>query len=622
MGCRLQNAYRVLKSKGMDDTEIFDTLKEADSFKAELKSGAESGGLPSQILKMSLESNDPTIRTTVITGTVKADRMSSLTDTLFVAKLVRQAGFDQESQEGTNYVMDKLKNNDRGLYEKTIKDYVTMGWGGTGAKAMFNYIENDNEAKSIAISTMKGMKADDLVDMGDFLSGNEVPGVVASTTLSQLYKTVKSERGFDAEKLRSDAEKEGISPLYYRQQVKTPESVALFSASGHPDALNTLENYYENFDGINNTDFIKTVNEMAKYGVSSAFGAAVPKANVLTGEQIKTYFDYNENYRVPAKEEITIDSVYGSMKWTDALGDSHKFAYVDASGNVWDPALNNGKGGYNTEFNMVQKAKSGYDSATWTLNLERYANDILLSKVLDGKTPDEEAAVLKDLGILDIKNSEWWSCVGTLCQATTAESSGGGGGSGPSSGKSYTPTVTEPTDQILYIECNVDEADVYNKATGQDLGNVNEEITMKPGTYTIQVKADGYTPRETPIKISTYPVMKTMNLTKLPPSISTFINGIGGIQNLNRKKYLYIYCIFKSRITSNYAWKTMAESYTSVPQLAIPTEITTNMILYLYYLVKGDTASAQKLVADGDVVLLETNPSTEAMSTGNVGGGL
>jgi hypothetical protein len=116
-----------------------------------------------------------------------------------------------------------------------------------------------------------------------------------------------------------------------------------------------------------------------------------------------------------------------------------------------------------------------------------------------------------------------------------------------------------------------------------------------------------------------------MNLTKIGPSISTFIRGIGGIQHLTKEKYLYLYCIYMMRITSAYEWKQFAETVTTVESSALPTIISKNDVLYVYYLANGDITSAQALVDAGSVTLLdadggETAETINADEIGKSGG--
>ena len=169
------------------------------------------------------------------------------------------------------------------------------------------------------------------------------------------------------------------------------------------------------------------------------------------------------------------------------------------------------------------------------------------------------------------------------------------------------------------MECNVAEATVTDKGTGKLLGSANTSITLKVGTYTIQVKAKGYTTRETPVTIGNTAVAKTINLVKIPPSISTFINGIGGIQNLTKTKYLWLFCLYKMRTTSNYAWKTFADSIDTVNNSALPTMISKEDVMYVYYLANGDISSAQSLVDAGKVTILDATGESKVDTTVDIG---
>lgn len=364
---------------------------------------------------------------------------------------------------------------------------------------------------------------------------------------------------------------------------------------------------YANESGDSST-VVALVNLMGNFGEKNV---KETKAILAKDEGLdKIYTDYYKDYRNVKKDEIVIDAIYGSMTWKNGLGevnDNTKFNTVDGAGRVWTP-LEDGTWGYNPEFVAEFKDSKDYKSATWTLNRENYAK-LLISGELDGKTPDEQSKIMEKLGIGDINNKAWWTCVGTMCGAELAEESmdGGGGGGGGSGNSGYTPKAEEPIKEteILYIECNIANAGVWNKETGSQIGSVNTSITLKKGAYTIQVKAEGYITRELPVTIGAFPTSKTINLVKQGPSISTFIRGIGGIQNLTKTKYLYLFCMWKMRMTSIYTWKQFADSIDSVESSAFPSLITKEDVLYVYYLVNGDISSAQALVDAGQVTLLD-----------------
>jgi hypothetical protein len=223
---------------------------------------------------------------------------------------------------------------------------------------------------------------------------------------------------------------------------------------------------------------------------------------------------------------------------------------------------------------------------------------------------------MTEIGLLadnapNVTNSEWWTCEGTLCGGGEGGGGGGGGGSGgggSGSGSGGRGTTTEK-ETTLFIECNVPEATVWDKATGEKLGEVNATIPMKQGDYTIQVKAPGYKTRETAVTIGNYAVARTINLTAIGPSITQFIRGIGGLTNLTKQKYLYLFCIYKMRETSVYDWKKFADTVDIVPAEALPSVIRANDVLYIYYLVTGNPEAAKAMVDTGEVTLLDANGS-------------
>lgn len=344
------------------------------------------------------------------------------------------------------------------------------------------------------------------------------------------------------------------------------------------------------------------------------------------------------DYRNVPEDMITIDPTYGTMKWVNSFGESSdktEFKPFDGRNLAWMIG-EDGKWGYNELIKGEYSTTANYKSGTWKINKEKYA-EMLISGELEGKTFNEQKEYLNKVGLLkddkiNITNTEWWTCSGTLCGSSSSSgsgSSGGGGGGGGSSGgssRSSGTTTSKETQTSLFIECNVDDAEVWNKKTNVKLGRVNETITLPVGEYTIQVKAAGYTTRETVVTIDKYAVSRTINLTKAKASISTFINGIGGIQNLTKTKYLYLFCIHKMRKTSMYGWKEFADTIDNVSLDVIPTGLTEKDVLYVYYLVNGDPSTAGAMVDAGDVVLLDAEggetTQIENAQSGSVGGGL
>lgn len=615
----IEEARRILSEKGMSNEEIFALLYNAEAFNTELRNTEKE--LSPDVLRIALDSTNPTVRENAIKR-LESEHMLTDTGVVTVEYMARELGFEEGDKNGFDYVMNKLKNNDKSMYESTIATYAKMGWTGPGAEEFWSYVENNYDARSIAVDAVQGTTPNSAVLLYQIMSGDMNDNVSANRTALEFAQNEKKNQGFDIEKLISDTEKAGITPYYGVGTTNdTPEKIAVFVASGHERAKETVDKMAEDMEKGINTDLIKTLNELNKWGVNYAFGSEVSPASVVSDKALRLYDEYNGHYSTQEIRDIKIDDLYGTMSWTDKLGKEHTFYVADGTKGIWNPTLNDGKGGYDKALADFDK-KVDYDSGKWTFNKAKYA-ELLLSGALDGKTAEEYAKILEENGISDPLNGDWWSCSGTLCDKVGAtktsgiKSLGGGGGGGGGGGSggyttvryvtSGTKTTTEEKDtNVLYIECNVDDAVVTNTATGVELGPVNTSITLEKGAYTIKVSASGYISRETPIEIGNYPVAKTITLSKIPPSISTFINGLGGIQYLTKEMYLYLFCIYKMRRTSNYEWKTYADTLVSTA-IELPTMITAEDVMYIYHLVNGDISSAQALVDAGKVTLLSSD---------------
>jgi hypothetical protein len=621
MSCKLKNAQKMLKDKGMSDEEIYNTLKDADNFKDEMKSGIESSGVPSEMIKISLESSDTSMRKMVIetlrtSSTMGVGSGGNAIEFTVIADIAGKAGFKPTSYEGIKYVMDKMKEDDPSGWEKVISTYAKMGYGGVGAEAIWKYIDNTYTARETALSAMSEVNHDSKIVIGQILQGKEVNGVEAQITVKEFYDKTKQETGFDIEKLERDAKEAGLSPLYSMVDEKTPEYIGVFAASAHPNALNAVKELLNEFKSGENIYFIETIDEMGKHGVSAKYGAETPINAVMTTEMQSIYsmfYDDISNDHIK-DDSIKVDSTYGTLTWTDGIGNEHKRDAISGDA-AYNPAT--GKYDIQTTINTDKYTK-------WTLTPALYGQAI--KEFRTGKTEDGKE-ITKELWEKEVvegfKTNGLWACSGSGC--TTAETKGsdgsGGGSGGPGKSSSYTSTK-DTSDKILLIRCNVDTATIINKTTGQEIGKVNTEITMKQGTYSIQVIADDYETYEDIIEISSYPVSKTVTLQKLPPSISQFINGIGGIQNLTWPKYLYMFCMYKEKVTGNYTWRTVAKKHELVDDTIIPMYLTNYDILYLYHMIKGEKDEADRLVADGRVILRKTSPAKIANATGTIGGGL
>lgn len=618
----IEKARRILSEKGMSNEEIFALLYNAETFNTELRNTEKE--LSPEVLRIALDSTNPTIRESAIKR-LESEHMLTDTGIVTVEYMARELGFEEGDKNGFDYVMNKLKDNDKSMYESTIATYAKMGWTGPGAEEFWTYVENNYDARSIAVDAIQGTTPNSAVLLYQIMSGEMNDDIVANRTALEFVQNEKKNTGFDIEKLISDTEKAGITPYYGVGTTNdTPEKIAVFVASGHERARETVDKMAEDMEKGISTDLIKTLNELNKWGVNYAFGSEVSPASVVSDKALRLYDEYNGHYSTQEIKNVKIEDKYDTltMSWTDALGKEHTFEVVDGNGYVWNPTMNNGDGGYDKTLSDFTK-KVDYDSGKWTFNKAKYA-ELLLSRELDGKTTDEYKQILEKNGISDPLNEDWWSCSGALCEkvgmgttkkATVSSIGGGGGGGGGSSGgyttvryvsSTKTSTTEEKDENVLYVECNVDDAIVTNTATGVELGKVNTSITLTKGAYTIKVSASGYVSRETPIEIGNYPVAKTITLSKIPPSISTFINGLGGIQYLTKEMYLYLYCIYKMRRTSNYEWKEYADTLVSTT-IELPTMIAAEDVMYIYHLVNGDISSAQALVDAGKVTLLSSD---------------
>lgn len=432
------------------------------------------------------------------------------------------------------------------------------------------------------------------------------------TTVQELFRTGLGEGGRNFNDL-SENERKQLAALY---NAGDPDAVALINGMMDVAYSKQYEKYTSGEQVITSIGMLSALGE----GGWTAFD--VEKSNLPNrGVALETYKKfYDDINNIPPERRSVVDGgIYPKVEWKSKLQTVHGFD-VASGGLAYNPVTQT----YDPNFKISREYKDekGYNRAKMELNLQQYAEDIASGK-LTPKTQQQIDEVNKYLVWLmgeddNYKDTQYWTCTGTLCDALygkQGEGSGGGGGGGGGSGgggggssgyrsSGYTSTPTEKSENgSLYVECNVNNAEVWSSS--EKIGNVNSLITLKKGTYEIEVKATGYTTRRTSVTIGNYAVSKTMNLTRKPPSISTFINGMGGIQNLTRDHYLYAFCIYKQRKTSTYDWKAFADSVVVVPQEAIPTSISKDDVMYLYYILNGETSLANQLVLDGKVTLDE-----------------
>jgi len=592
------NAY--MAEKGISPSEALGMLPQ-DTLKTDIETSIELGNMPQELVKPALESANPVIRTATMVAMAIKNPMTlggEETGAVIVASLVGSAGYDIESVEGTAYVLNKMKDNDEEAWTATITNYAEMAWTGPGAKAFWKYVENNADARRIVTENLKDSTSDNITLLYGEIFAKDVP---SDTIRDELASKVKNSVGFDVVKLMSDAQKTGLSPYYNRNDDKNPEVVGMFATSKHAGAVQTRNEFAESYKKDGDIKFIQMIDAMGRFGVSKEFGATVPKESVLTTEMQQLYHGFYDNYtnKHIKDDVIAVDGTYGTLSWKDGLGEDYKLAAMSGK-NAYNPLT----GKYDIP---TQQDPQKYE--TWTMTPAVYGELLKRNRNLEeltsgGTTADDWVAYTLD----PTKEVGLWVCTGSNCPGgAEAEESGGGGGGGGGSGSSGGTKTATPieTEQTLYIECNVSDALIVDKTTGIEFGKVNTALKVKKGTYTIQVKATGYVTKETVVELASYPVTKTITLAKVPVSISTFINGIGGISELTRTNYFALYCIFKSRVTSNYNWRTLGDSVMKLSVNVIPSKITTDDMLYLYHILNGESSEAQKLVDDGLVILAD-----------------
>jgi hypothetical protein len=235
----------------------------------------------------------------------------------------------------------------------------------------------------------------------------------------------------------------------------------------------------------------------------------------------------------------------------------------------------------------------------WVINLKKYGDEILNEK------DDKKQATGFEKFLYDITNDkleDWYTCDGLGCPSNKQDQSGGfggGGGGGGGNNATYKKTTTE-TNPSLYVESNED-ADVYEGGT--KIGTTNSIITRESGTHTIEVRKKGYKRATKVIEIGSYPVNVTMNIYRVTTGPATFISSIGGLQNLTKKHALFLFAIYKARLTGALDWRTLATETMSTA--TAPERLEINDVKYVWYMANGEPGKAAQLVTDGKVSLLD-----------------
>lgn len=437
---------------------------------------------------------------------------------------------------------------------------------------------------------MESQRLNDVVTYGtDFNARNAAAAEIAKEPLS---KTLNDPTRMNSEEVQAAWKEKGIiitalKGTFDRTKVQEKDYLAARLAAGDTTAKGYAKNVTLNGTIIDKVKLVNTLAQSTTLKYEDAIRGTI-------GDQILVdYKKYYSDFKNVSKNNITIDQVYGRMSWNDGMGTKYEFDVVNGSNQVFDPTT----GKYINDPTKLaeQKIQQGYKTATLTFNKAKYA-ELLLS----GKTPTRAEL---DTMLTNGNDPNWWSCVGTLCNAAQGQpdtgTGGGGGGGGGGSGSSRS---TAPKNPSLFIESNTD-ADVWDAATQKKLGTTNNIISMKSGNYTIETRKLGYKRVSRAVTIGNYPINVTMNMYKVPTGPATFIATLGGLSNLKAEHVLYTYCIYKARTTGALDWRTLASELQ--PTFTAPEQLTISDVQYLWYLANGEPGKAAQLLADGKVSLAD-----------------
>lgn len=348
---------------------------------------------------------------------------------------------------------------------------------------------------------------------------------------------------------------------------------------------------------------IDTINSLSK---NQSFNS---RSDMISLVGQKSMDEYDNWYKVPShinfdnvsQGDIVTNGKDVKVKITDGMGTSVQVAIV-IDGKLVTPE---GKvAGKNSGIYYIP-GEYGKDQ-NWTIDVIKYGKEVL-------NATDKEKAWNTFVKECQTANGfmKWYTCDGKACGEGLSDSSGGGGGGGGGSGgssggsspkKATTPTKTPEKTPALYVESNVD-AKVYNKGSNAQLGQTNTQIPMTAGTYTIEVRKLGYSRVTKVIEVGNYPVNITMNMYKAATGPATFIASLGGEGALTKKAALFIFCIYKARITTVLDWRTFA--FEIEPTLTAPDSLSVYDVRYVWYLANGETVKAKQLLTDGLVTLTD-----------------
>lgn len=359
----------------------------------------------------------------------------------------------------------------------------------------------------------------------------------------------------------------------------------------HPEtAKQYQQGYYNAVNAAINTLVSKDKGTTAIEKINNVSRTTGLKAKDVYNAAPATQTEIKEYYSNPRNVDPRIIVNKGQYRiWTDEFDNGHSLAITDGA-IMYNPVT--GKMDPTLKGNVQDANAKGYKTAEYSPQLDKYWDEV----VIGGKDP---ATWLGD----PHKDMTNWTCVGTGCPGTaaTGDSSSGGskGGGGGSSSGGGSAKAAAPNTGGIYVETDPASCEIWKD--GEKIGMSEQQIILAPGSYTIEIRKDGYETTSRAVTVKTYMVNVTVTLTAKKPGISKFIKDLGGLGALNQNAYLYLYCTYKARVTGAFDWKTLGA--TTGLTTEVPLALKADDILYAYYLVIGDPASAAQLVTDGKVTL-------------------
>lgn len=314
------------------------------------------------------------------------------------------------------------------------------------------------------------------------------------------------------------------------------------------------------------TDKVTVFKEAGLLEQNNQLPYGVKAIDVLPSELRSEFTKYNDN-PTNFKDSMHL-SPTGSLEWTDLTGSGRY-----ASSVVNDMAFNPQTGEYDIAASKLdENGKTNYK-----INTAEYIKWFNQEGDWKGKSLQE---------FLD--SSKAWVCT-FACDAATDSSSSSSKSSGGSSSSSKSSSSGQSG---IFVSAGGLEADVLLE--GKKIGTTDTTIIpVDPGTYIITITKSGYTPKTQAVTVySGRAANITVTLYKVSPDICTFIEDIGGPDEITRDHLIYIYCLYKGY---TYLAGIVKARISNLP-VNMPGKIYYSEVKYLFDLFSGDTEEANALV--------------------------